>query len=348
MQVDLEPRITMPNFPASFAPPGHPPSEDVNIDATWGSCSRCGSLQLMTLVDQDILYACPHNDTSTSKVWKEHNAQFAQFISPYIGPESTIIDIGGATGNLGRLLRDHVKSYIVMDIAPYTSDEFVFIQENCEKYKFRPSDTIIMSHVFEHLYSPLDFIENCKNNNVENIFLSHPVMFTNTDIPPIDTEHTYFADDLDVKKMFATHGYDCNSNGNLPNHSYFLHFKLAESCEIIDNLRPRRADMILDKFIKRANILEKVKLEGNIFVAPAGPFGQMVSYYTKYNNIIGFLDNDVNKQGKRVYGTPFTTYPFTVLEGLDSPKVLIYARHHAEELEKQIKSINQSAEIFGL
>jgi hypothetical protein len=302
----------------------------------------------MTLVDQNILYACPHNDTSTSKVWKEHNSRFSQFISPYLDPESSVIDIGGATGNLGRILRDHVKSYTIMDIAQYTSEEFTFIQENCEKYKFKSSDTIIMSHVFEHLYSPLDFIENCKNNNVENIFLSHPVMFTNTNILPIDTEHTYFADDLDVKKMFAIHGYSCDANGYLPNHSYFLKFKLTNSRENVDNLRPHRTDLILDKFIKRANILEKVKLEGNIFVAPAGPYGQMVSYYTKYNNIIGFLDNDVNKQGKRVYGTPFTTLPFHVLEGLDRPKVLIYARHHSEELSKQIKSINQSADIIGL
>ena len=49
-----------------------------------------------------------------------------------------------------------------MDIADCTTQIPVkFIKGNCENYNFNKDDTIIMSHVLEHLHDPRKFVKNC-------------------------------------------------------------------------------------------------------------------------------------------------------------------------------------------
>ena len=42
-----------------------------------------------------------------------------------------------------------------------------FIKGNCETYCYSGFNTIILSHVFEHLYNPRKFIENIKNSRFQ-------------------------------------------------------------------------------------------------------------------------------------------------------------------------------------
>jgi hypothetical protein len=335
-------------LPLTHSPPYHEVQEDLVIDATWGGCQRCGSLQLMNLVDPNLLYASPHNDPSNSRVWDRHHTEFAEFVSNSIDKTNQIIEIGGSSGKLAILLKDKVAEYIVMDIIENKLKVNVkFVKGNCETYDFNASDTLVLSHVLEHLYNPFDFIKNCSKNKVRDIYISNPVMRVDLDIIPIDIEHTYFADDIDVQNMFERNNYKLVSKSTFGNHSYFLHFTYDQN-EItpVNNLRPGRDDALVKSFMKRKKLLENLKLEGAIFVAPGGHFGQILYYYSKYPNIIGYLDNDKNKQGKRVYGTQFYTFPFDYIKTVESPKIVLYMRHYTDEIINQIMSINPSATII--
>jgi len=340
-------KFVLPNLPPTYSPPAHEASKDATIDAKWGGCVRCGSLQLMNLIDPELLYASPHNDPSNSKVWKLHHSEFADFVAKAITKDDDVIEIGGSSGNLALLLKDKVRGYTIMDIIEYSLKiDVKFLKGNCETYEFHKDDTLVLSHVFEHLYNPFEFIKNCARNEVRDIYISNPVMNVDADIMPVDIEHTYFADDLDVQNMFERNNYRLVSKTVFGSHSYFFHFTYDTTVGTpVDNLRPGREDQLVKSFMKRKALLENLTLEGDVFVVPAGQFGQILYYYSKYPNILGYLDNDVNKQGHRVYGTPFTTFPFDHIKNLENPKVVIYTRHYTDELMNQIKETNPNATV---
>jgi hypothetical protein len=55
-------------------------------------------------------------------------------------------------------------------------DGVEFLNINGEVYDYISSDTVIMSHMFEHLYNPVDFIKKLNDSNIQNIFISIPNM----------------------------------------------------------------------------------------------------------------------------------------------------------------------------
>jgi len=165
-------------------------------------------------------------------------------------------------------------------------------------------------------------------------------------ILPVDIEHTYFADDIDVQNMFERNNYTLVQKKAFGDHSFFAQFKYGFTATPVNNLRPGRDDVIVKSFLNRKLNLENVKLEGDVFIAPAGQFGQIFYYYSKYDKILGYLDNDKNKQGQRVYGTPYYTYSFDHLKTVQKPQVVLYMRHYCNEIINQIMNINPATKII--
>lgn len=345
----LTERLVLHSFPITYSPTNKSLCSDKTTDIHWGACNRCGSVQLMNLIDPLILYERPHSDSSQSALWRRHHSLFSEFISTSLTGKENIIEIGGSSGNLATLLQTKVTSYSIMDISKYeisASLKINYIQANCETCVFKPDDTLILSHVFEHLYRPFEFIKNCSQQKVRDIYISNPVMKTNGDFIPIDIEHTYFSDDIDVQNMFERGHYTLVSKFFFENHSYFFHFRYDPAAQPTEILRPERTDDIIKLFEMRQKMIEKLTLEGEVFIAPSGQFGQLFYYYTKYDKIICFLDNDKDKQGYRVYGTPHMTHPFEKLRNLESPRVIVFTRHYSDEIISQINDINPTSKVF--
>ena len=340
-------KFVLPKLPVTYSSPSTPLDGDITIDAKWGGCARCGSLQLMTLIDPNILYSTPHNDTTISPMWIKHHSEFASFISHGIDETRKITEIGGASGSLALLLNDKVREYTIMDMSEQDLKINVkFLKGNCETYDFHEEDTLVLSHVFEHLYEPFSFIKNCAKNKVRDVFISNPAMRAESVILPVDIEHTYFADDIDVQNMFERNNYTLVQKKAFGDHSFFAQFKYGFTATPVNNLRPGRDDVIVKSFLNRKLNLENVKLEGDVFIAPAGQFGQIFYYYSKYDKILGYLDNDKNKQGQRVYGTPYYTYSFDHLKTVQKPQVVLYMRHYCNEIINQIMNINPATKII--
>ena len=330
-------KLVLEKYPLKFSPTEEDHEKDEYCDFKYGSCVGCGSLQLMTLVPQHILYDTSHNGTSHSPLWVSHHKEFSRFIE--ISPTSNVIEVGGA------VTISIQNNYKILDFVDNGHPNF--IKGNCEDYDFSYTDVIIMSHVFEHLYEPLKFVKNCKKFGVRSIFLSLPMMRADANVICIHNEHTYFADKSDIISLFETNNYILNKTNNFQDHSIFFNFILDLTAVPYHRMiTPGRENIILEKFEERRIRLEDVTVTNdNTYIMPAGHFGQMVYYYLKGRKPAGFIDNDLSKQNKRVYGTPLIARS---INELNPETVLLYAGSYSEEIRVQINRVHPACNVITL
>lgn len=323
-------KISMDKFPIRQPPSTEPYENDEYFDFKYGACIKCGSLQAMTLVSQDILYKEFHNGTTLSDTWYRHHSEFTDFIK--VDSSDKIIEIGG-TGTL-KLPYSHV-------ILNITESEGC-IKGNCEDFDFSAYNVVVMSHVFEHLYEPVKFIRNCK---APHIFISQPVMVS-SNVIPLNAEHTFFADDIDVQAVFERNNYRLKDIKYFEKHSIFFHFVYDETViPRTDNERPGREELLIDNFNRRKNGIESFIIDNDYtYVMPSGHYGQYVYYYMDKTRLPrGFIDNDVNKIGKRNYGTPLFTYSPNKV----TPKtIILHGGHYHREIKEQILNIYPDVNVI--
>ena len=130
-------------------------------------CLKCGCIQLQNLFDPAKLYAEPMQCINGDALNK-HNELLCDFIvKNKIVDDYSFFEIGGAYGRLAKLIINNINNINVeykileFDISNYPSVEHIeYISGNCETYDFKNVKTLIMSHVFEHLYEPRLFLKN--------------------------------------------------------------------------------------------------------------------------------------------------------------------------------------------
>jgi hypothetical protein len=339
----LAPLYERKGFPISISPPleGSTLSQDLFRDQNFTYCTSCSCVQFGgKLIDPTVLYANAHNNTGDTPTWKEHHAAFKTFVLNTL-PQS-ILEIGG-TGPLYSLIRKEQPDifYASLDICSPTQrlDGITYLQGNCESFNFKGHSTVVMSHVFEHLYNPRSFIENMANASVENVVLTFPNMLAMLKVKNpniLHNEHTYFVDRLYTEWMFGNYGYKLGSYVEFNDHSIFLHFQLGSGpMEIALYNRPEIPIQMKEIYEEEKTRLSNIHVKENSFFAPAGLYGQLFYYFSK-PDIIGFLDNDTAKQGKRVYGTPYYVFPFNTVVGLKKVTVYVWGGPYRAELLKQL------------
>ena len=330
-------------FPICISPPleGSTLSQDGFRDQTFSSCTSCSCVQLSgELIDPATLYANPHNNTGETPTWKEHHVAFKTFVLNTL--PQTILEIGG-TGILYSLIHEEQPDilYTSLDICTPTVKlrGVRYLQGNCENYDFKGHSTVVMSHVFEHLYNPRLFIEGLSKAGVENVVLTFPNMTAMLDVGNpnvLHNEHTYFVDRLYTEWMFANYGYKLGYYYEFKTHSLFFHFQLDSkplSISLYDRPSlPRKMKEVYEAEKKR---LSDIVVHPNSFFAPAGLYGQLLYYFSK-PDILGYLDNDTAKQGKRVYGTPYYVFPFDTLKGMKNVTIYVWGGPYKNELVKQL------------
>lgn len=306
-------------------------------DLVWCCCESCDIVQLSSLIEPSKLYGVSHNNTFNTPTWKEHHKQFLQFFKENHSSKK-IIEIGGGSNILSSKLNN--LDYTVLDLYdPHEKIENItYINNNCETFDYNNYDCVIMSHVFEHLYNPAKMVEQLNKSNVKEIFISVPNLkscLENSVLSFINNEHTFYFEESDLLNLFKN--YSLEHKVSFKNHSNFFHFVLKES----------RSKKILNYFIERENKLSNIVLTKETFIVPSGHFGSMIYYYNKYKDkIIGFLDNDSEKQNKYLYGTDCLTYSFDILKEYNNVDVLLHAGPYSNELIQQINSINPTINVI--
>jgi hypothetical protein len=319
-------------------------------DMKLGRCTLCGSINQMNLLDPTILYGGKYPlDTSYSPTWISHHQELASFLRGALSPGYPIIEIGSSSLVLAEKLVEDYADYTIFDFSLETTrilPSFRYIEGNCETYSFPSRSCIVMSHVFEHLYEPRKFIENCKKFGVENIIISIPNMddVTRTSIT---REHTYTYSSSDIVFLFEVNGYALGKIKNFGiNHSIFYHFVISDDKTITERILNSERWKFTSDYLNQS-----FTIPPNTYLVGAG-FWSQITYHNIVNkeNIIGVIDNDVTKQGRTYYGTNFTIQKFDILKNVQSgTSVIVLAnKYWTKEVTDHIKSINSDINIVSL
>ena len=340
-------------FPITASPSDQPFTTDVFQDQIFYKCSRCASIQLVSLIDPDILYKSAHNNTTSTPTWSAHHTQFSEFI----GTPGPVLEIGGQ-GLLYTLLTKRGWSghpYACLDICepthPVTGIDYKI--GNCEEFDFTGHKTLVLSHVFEHLFRPRTFVENIHRTGVESVYISIPNMEGLVDVCPLNilhNEHTYYIDRTLMEWLFHQYGYVLSNYYEFRTHSLFFHFTKSATplppTPIPD--RSSITDRLYESIVRYSDRIRQTPILPGSFIIPAGLIGQLIVYLNKPEEVTGFLDNDTSKQNIRVYGTPWLVYGFDELLKRSSATIYIMAGPYQKELLQQIESYKKDFKVIVL
>jgi hypothetical protein len=333
-----------------------PQETDICNDLVFSSCNQCGCVQLVTLQDSNILYKENNNQTFATKNWLDHHEQFAEFILKNLEESSELLEIGGTTGILARkILEKRILPYTIVDLCDKDPNinGVEFKNQNAELMTYNGVSNIVMSHVFEHLYNPSDYIKKLKDDNVKNVYISIPNMKSLLDkrvLLLINAEHTFYCDKDLCISLFESIGYLCKNIKLFNDHSLFFHFILDTPKKIEWSKTKYLSEKITEYFKDIHSKYNKINIEGTFYLAPAGYYGQMMyTLLNKYHmSIIGFLDNDIMKVGQRVSGTPLHIESPKSLINTVSPTILISASLYSQEIKQGFLKWNKSIQFIDI
>ena len=333
------------------------------LDLIYASCSDCKIVQMTNLIIPDKLYKINFNNTAHLPIWIKHHKLFFDFINKNnIDKTNFIIDIGGGNNALSKYFQYIYNNYTVLDIFETHNklEKIHYIIGNCETYNYTNCNTIIMSHVFEHLYYPRNFLNKVKNKGVTNIFISIPNMkkcVENNSICHVSSGHTFYYEEDNIIKLFNEFSYKLKDTYIFDDHSIFFYFSLCleDKFNINNMIIPDKNSIINIKnnLINLAKTISSLNFnkDNDIFILPAGGYGSKIYYYLNDNNknkVIGFLDNDTTKHGKYLYGTSKIIYSLDYIKSYISPIIIVNAGAHTNNVIKNINDINSSAIIYNL
>lgn len=325
-------------------------------DMKYGYCETCYSVQLKTLLDPNILYDKNYiQPFSESYNWVQHNMSFINFIINSVNINKPLIEVGSSSFVLGKHLIEYYKDYTVFDYSIEQADkknEVKYIEGNCENYNFPENSNIIMSHVFEHLYDPKKFIENCKKNNVENIIISIPNM-NNLSEFNVFNQHTFLYNDDDIEYIFKINNYKLmnkfffNANDNsFP--CLFFHFQLLNEIN--------KEEIICRKIIENRhlfhyNILKsfRVRVPEKTFIATAGSMSlNTYSIIENKKNVIGVIDYNIKLQNNKYGNTNLIIQPYEYLKGYSSEYSILVFGYRKPDIINNIRKVNNDINIIKM
>ena len=328
-------------------------SGDLFADMDWG-CSDAGHLQLINLLDPSLIYSNYHTTGVVGKTWQIHHQKFFNFINT--NNYKNVLEIGGASGKLAEHFLAHDKDFTWSIIEPSiktsnTDTRIKFISSFFETHEFNGKfDTIVHSHCLEHVYDPIKFLN--KINSLLDYgdcqYISIPNMrfgLENTAVNTLSFEHTFYIDDLVLEYILNKTGFKVVDK-IVENHSIFV--KAVKSKNIPDNHTDfSYVKELFNKYISNLNddvlkINQNIK-NNKIYLFGAHMFSLvLLNMGLLSNQVECILDNDAEKQNKRLYGTNFKVKSPNCLKEIKDPIVLIRAGVYTNEIKESILKINST------
>lgn len=361
---DLEKFFVFKNYPIFMGCTSQPVNEDIKVDMEWVISKSSGAIQLGKLIPLDILYPENHNNI-IGNIWKKHHNEFAKFIA-LNKPKGGILEIGGAHGYLSKIYqKKHNIDWTIIEPNPVpikgckaTFIKGIFSKELMENVNY---ETIVHSHVMEHIYEPNDFlnlIKNCLDDNQKMMFSipNMKKMLENNYTNCINFEHTIFLNENLIETLLSKYNFSIiDKKYFLDDHSIYYCVKKDIQLKSINNYTDEYI-VNLKMFNKYVNYYEKLIAEINrkirdvktdIYLFGAHVFSQhLIVNGLKTDNIKFILDNDQKKQGKRLYGTNINVCSPKILSSKKNPIVIIKAGVYTDEIKLDIINNINSETIF--
>lgn len=274
-------------------------------------CDSCNTPQLKYLGDPKEVYRINHAD-STGKVMRDLHEEVLKLIEKYKNNVYGVIEIGGAKGILAdKLLSKLNIPYTIIDPAYFGSDDKKTIvrnfYENVDDATI-DGNTVIMSHVFEHFYRPLEILEKISvNEKIQNLFLVFPNLeayLTKDILHVLNVEHTFYADNHFLECLFMRHGFAVKDKIFYDDHSVIFHFQRAKPRTVALNNKHNLMPFFdrINRIVTTFNEVIDGHPEG-VYLFPASIHSIFLTIMgLKYQGLTAMLDNSELKIGKKMYG----------------------------------------------
>tara|TARA_Y200000002_G_scaffold379970_1_gene390395 strand:+ start:2596 stop:3735 length:1140 start_codon:yes stop_codon:yes gene_type:complete len=362
---ELEHLYTFKKFPIFMGCSDNDVKDDITVDMDWCIGRDNGFIQLKELIPLDILYSDSHGSGETGGIWDRHHKSFAEFINKF-SPKS-VFEIGGGHGILEiNYQRYNNTPWTILEPNPKPMEgskaKFIngFFTDNINlDFEY---DTVVHSHVLEHIYDLNKFMSKLSSVMLDGkrLIFSLPNMhemlvrkYTNC----LNFEHTIFLTEPYIEFLLSKYGFSIEQKEYfLDDHSIFFsaiktktkmtNVKLTENLYDINK-------KTFNEFINyyQNSIIEingKLNLEKEIYLFGAHIFSQyLLSFGLDADVISCILDNNKGKQGRRLYGTNLLVKSPSCLKDIDSPQVILKAGIYNNEIKSDIlKNINSNVEFI--
>lgn len=362
---DLEPLYIFAGFPVFMGCLNQPESADLKQDMGWWISHGSGLIQLKQLLPLDVLYPESHGAGSIGALWEKHHKAFAQFITKTA--PSSVLEIGGAHGILAREYQHFGKipwSILEPNPSPVAGCDARFIKGffNDEFSYGEPFDTLVHSHVFEHIYDPDQFMNHLSRflDPGKHLVFSLPNMqamlerkYTNC----INFEHTVFLTEPYLEFLLAKHGFRLLAKEYfMDDHSIF--YAAVRDRSVMGIALPpglyRKNKQLYGDYVRYHEELIR-DLNGRMAVTaqPVYLFGAhvfaqyLIAFGLDTSRVVSLLDNDPQKQGKRLYGTSLMVLSPKVLRDVADAAVILKAGVYNGEIKDDILSnVNSKVDFW--
>ena len=360
---NMEDLHSMADFPVFMGCVDHSKSEDIVAELTWQINRDSGFIQLKKLIPLAVLYQAQHAG-AVGGIWMEHHRKFAQFLQKQ--NPSSVLEVGGAHGILSKEYQQFGKiPWLILEPNPSPVDgcEARFIKGFFDdKFTYDGAiDTVVHSHVFEHIYEPDQFMRHLSGfmEAGKHLVFSLPnmqVMLERKYTNGINFEHTIFLTEPYVEFLLAKHGFKLQAKEYfMDNHSIFYaavrdpsvmpialpHGLYEKNKQLYMDYVRYHEELIQDLNSKMSDVKQPVYLFG------AHVFAQyLIESGLDISRIVSLLDNDPKKQGKRLYGTSLMVQSPKVLREVKNPIVILKAGVYNQEIKDDILGNINSAVTF--
>ena len=331
---------------------------------SYGYCNKCNIIQLNELIELNVLYENGHNYQVVGDTWKQYFSQFTELLMPYI-KKKNILEIGCPSGkianncndyNLWNIIDPNVK---IFDNKKINSISNFFDEKSSFDFNI---DVIVHSHLFEHIYDPISFLNNCYNILVENGYMIFGVpnmeyiMKNNISLFfGVMFEHNIFYSVSNIIKMLEQTNFKIIDVSFYNNHSIFFKvqktnssgckYTLTNNVFSTDNLNLKEQFMenimYYDNRIKTWINYIDTKNDNKVIYIFGASYNTSLLLHKISNliNIKGILDNCVEKQGQYFYGYNYKILSPTILKK-ENAIVILKNGVYNEEIKKSLLELN--------
>jgi hypothetical protein len=317
-------------------------------------CKSCGVVQTKYIGNIDLVYSNNFAGlfgTTRNKM----NILFAEFVAE--GSFQGILEIGAGNGEVCDLILEKkpIVNYTIVDPSYWGSKtNRVIVPKYFEEIPmddYRNSDAIVMSHVFEHFYKPMDVLEKISTSpNIQKIYLNWPNLeefVRGGTYNVLNMEHIYYAENQFLEQIFARFGFSMKRK-ELYN-SFAVFYEFTRDSFINTTPFPLNKTTFQDtkdfflklfKFVEQCNEILDANPELPMYIWPCSvhtSFCVMAGLHE--DRITNILDNSPEKIGNYQYGFKVQCVSFRSIIESPQPKLIllvggIYAKEVIEACKK--------------